>query len=35
MPSLKKEKPIAVATGLIGLVMGIVGTINTIQSMNS
>ena len=35
MPSLKKEKPIAVATGLIGLVMGIVGTINTIQTMNS
>lgn len=33
MPSLKKEKPFAIVTGLVGLVMGIVGTIQTVNGM--
>ena len=35
MPSLKKEKPITVMTGLAGLVMGIVGTIRSIKAAQS
>jgi len=35
MPSLKKEKPIAVATGLTGLCMGIIGTIRAVKAMQS
>lgn len=35
MPSLQKEKPLAVATGLIGLVMGIIGLIRTVNNMQS
>ena len=35
MPSLQKEKPVVVATGLMGLCMGIIGTIRTIKTMQS
>lgn len=33
MPSLKKEKPVAILTGLTGLCMGVIGTVQAIKSM--
>lgn len=35
MPSLKKEKPVAVVTGLTGLCMGVIGTIRSIKAIQS
>lgn len=35
MPSLKKEKPLVVATGLTGLFMGVIGTMRAVKTMQS
>lgn len=35
MPSLKKERPIVAATGMAGVVTGVVGTMRAIKAMQS